>query len=84
MIPLDPVNITYTMLFGSLGIASKRVIPDSRNTVGLPRLLNGFCHSLGQYWGLYWGYIGIIEKKMETTKGYIRIIGFILGLYWNN
>ena len=27
--------------------------------------------------GLYWGYFGIMEKKMET----IGIIGFILGLY---
>ena len=33
---------------------------------------------------LYWGYIGIMEKKMETTIacwGYIR---FILGLYGDN
>ena len=30
--------------------------------------------------GLYWGYIGIMEKKMETRiMGYI---GYILGLYW--
>ena len=30
--------------------------------------------------GLYWDYIGIMEKKMETTiMGYI---GVILGLYW--
>ena len=30
--------------------------------------------------GLYGGYIGIMEKKMETTKmGYI---GSILGIYW--
>ena len=28
--------------------------------------------------GIYWGYIGIKEKKMETT-----IIGYILGLYWS-
>ena len=26
--------------------------------------------------GLYWGYIGIMDKKMETT-----ILGYILGLY---
>ena len=33
---------------------------------------------------LYWGYIGIMEKKMETTIacwGYIRVI---LGLYGDN
>ena len=31
---------------------------------------------------IYWGYIGIMEKKMETTiMGYI---GYILGLYWDN
>ena len=29
------------------------------------------------YKGIYWGYIGIMEKKMETTG----IIGVILGLY---
>ena len=36
------------------------------------------------YWGymvpisrLYWGHIGIMEKKMEAT-----ILGYILGLYW--
>ena len=29
---------------------------------------------------LFWGNIGIMEKKMETTIG---IIGYILGLYWN-
>ena len=29
------------------------------------------------YRGLYWGYIGIMEKKMETTGN----IGVILGLY---
>ena len=23
--------------------------------------------SMGRYYGLYWGYIGRIEKKMETT-----------------
>ena len=22
---------------------------------------------------VYWGYIGIMEKKMETTKGYIGL-----------
>ena len=35
---------------------------------------------MGLY-GIYWGYIGIMEKKMEaTTMG----LGFrvILGLYW--
>ena len=31
------------------------------------------------------GYIGIVEKKMETTTmGYIRSIGYILGSYWDN
>ena len=43
---------------------------------------------LGLYWdngkwklqGLYWGYIGIMENKMET----IGIIGIMLGLYWDN
>ena len=29
----------------------------------------------------YWGYIGIMENKMETTiMGYIGIIGYILEL----
>ena len=28
------------------------------------------------YIGLYWGYIGIMEKKMETT-----IMGLYIGLY---
>ena len=33
-----------------------------------------------QDWGLYRAYIGIMEKKMETTiMGYRR---YILGLYW--
>ena len=32
---------------------------------------------IGYILGLYWGYIGIMEKKMETTG----IIGIILGLY---
>ena len=27
---------------------------------------------MGVFWGLYYGYIGIMEKKMETT---------IIGLY---
>ena len=39
--------------------------------------------------GLYWGYVGIMEKKMETTMmgfcvywgGDIRVI---LGLHWDN
>ena len=35
--------------------------------------------------GLYWGYMGIMENEMETTiMGYIGIIGYILGLYWDN
>ena len=39
--------------------------------------------------GLYRGYIGIMEKKIEATGkigisyGYIRIINHILGLYWD-
>ena len=35
---------------------------------------------------MYTGYIGIMEKKMETTiMGYIGIImGYILGLYRDN
>ena len=33
--------------------------------------------------GLFWGYIGIMEKKMEAI-GIIGIIGYILGLYWGN
>ena len=36
----------------------------------------------GVIFGLYWGYIGIMEKKMETLgpfKGRYRVI---LGLYW--
>ena len=28
----------------------------------------------------YWGYIGIMEKKMETTKPW----PLLLGLYWGN
>ena len=33
--------------------------------------------------GSYWGSIGIMEKKMETTRVYWGYIGFrILGLYW--
>ena len=27
----------------------------------------------------YWGYIGIMEKKMETTRDYRDYIGYILG-----
>ena len=46
--------------------------------------------------GLYWGYIGIMEKRMETTGILGSIEGFfigvaiggnirvILGLYWDN
>ena len=30
--------------------------------------------------GLYWSYIGIMEKKMETTMSYIGISRIILGL----
>ena len=33
------------------------------------------------------GYIGIMEKKMGTTGiivVFIRVIGYILGLYWDN
>ena len=27
---------------------------------------------MGVMWGLYWGYVGIMEKNMETTiMGYI-------------
>ena len=34
---------------------------------------------------MYWGYMGIMEKKMEATiMVYIRSIGYILGLYWDN
>ena len=36
---------------------------------------------------IYWGYIGIMEKKTETTTyiGFHRgSIGFKLGLYWDN
>ena len=34
---------------------------------------------------LYIGYIGIMEKKMETTiMGFIGIIGYMLGLYWDS
>ena len=62
---------------------------------------NGLYRDYRVYIGLYWGYIGIMEKKMETTtilgymgdyKVYIYIyiwviwgiIGYILGLYWDN
>ena len=34
--------------------------------------------------GLYWGYIEIMEKKMETIGNYCSIVGYILGLSWNN
>ena len=48
--------------------------------------------TIGRVWGLgfrvYWSYIGIMEKKMETIGIigvmlglYIRIIGVMLGLY---
>ena len=33
------------------------------------------------------GYIGIMEKKMETTGiiwGYIGILGYIYRVYWDN
>ena len=36
--------------------------------------------------GLYWGYMGIMEEKMETTRdciGLYGIAGCILGLYWD-
>ena len=36
------------------------------------------------YKGLYWGYIGIMEKKMETTIVFRGYIGIILGLYRDN
>ena len=41
---------------------------------------------MGYILGLYRGYIGIMEKKMETTiMGLYRdYIGYILGLYWDN
>ena len=44
---------------------------------------------LGIYRDYIRGYIGIMEKKMETTGiigiiQYIGIIGSILGLYWDN
>ena len=41
---------------------------------------------IGVMLGLYWGYIGRMEKKMETTiMGYIlRLYRVILGLYWEN
>ena len=36
---------------------------------------------IGTIQGIYWDSIGIMEKKMETTiMGYIRIMGYILGL----
>ena len=39
---------------------------------------------LGVILGLYRGYIGIMEKKMETTIVFRGYIGVILGLYWDN
>ena len=37
------------------------------------------------YQVIYWGYIGIMEKKMETTiMGCMGIIGYVLVLYWEN
>ena len=33
----------------------------------------------GYILGIYWGYIGTMEKKMETT-GIIRVI--LRGIYW--
>ena len=31
------------------------------------------------------GCLGIMEKKMETTVlDYVRILGYILGIYWDN
>ena len=35
---------------------------------------------IGVILGLYWGHIGIMEKKMETTKGYIGTIGLYSGV----
>ena len=34
--------------------------------------------------GLYWGYIGIMEKKMETTIVYWGYTRVILGVSWGN
>ena len=34
--------------------------------------------------GLYWGYIGVMEKKMETTVAYWCNVRVILGLHWGN
>ena len=38
-----------------------------------------FSMKTGNILGLYRGYIGIMEKKMETTT--VIVIGYILGLY---
>ena len=44
---------------------------------------NGNYYSLlcYKYMGCYWGYIAILEKKMETT---ILGLGVILGYGWGN
>ena len=41
---------------------------------------------MGYILGLCWGYIGIMEKKMETTiMGLYRdYIGYVLGLHRDN
>ena len=39
----------------------------------------------GDFRGIYWGYIRIIENKMETAiMGYIGIMRYILGLSWDS
>ena len=35
--------------------------------------------------GIYWGYIGIMEKNMETTiVVYLGMMGLYWGTYWDN
>ena len=45
---------------------------------------NPLCCFYKGYVGIYWGYIGIMEKKMETIRIIGIIIGYILGLYNDN
>ena len=40
---------------------------------------------IGVICGIYWAYIGIMEKRMETTLRVIYIyVWDMLGLYWDN
>ena len=89
------INSTYIELFGAHVYVrvpctttqqkKKKEPPASASKAHGPEAEKGYIGF--RVYGIHWGHIGIVEKKMETTiMGLYRVegLGYLLGLYRDN